>query len=308
MGTISRFWISKSAIEDKTDRESTVRDTLHIMTSDRMSWTQLRLQSVIPKYGSEHPREPGFFLEAMKPTQSKRCYWEVELEYNVFKAEQIDPSPLARPAEITWSTSLVEQPTERDSKGRPTCTTAGEFLTGIVEKIPLVEYSIKKNLPADPAWAQTHFGCVNQDAIKIRGLDWAPGTLMLISGSGGPFTVENKVSFMECSLSLLGDYRGWTLKVWNRGTVRLAKQKRTKWKLQGGKLIPVEQSVWVQVPILTGEPPAPVEEPVFLDDYGQEIIDALKPEKGSTLDPTKFIELTFDIQSERKFAGVLPLV
>ena len=307
MGSVAKFWISKTAIEDKNDNANFVRDTLHIVTSDRMSWTQIRVQSFMPRFGGEHTREPGFFLEAMKPNHLKRNYWEIELEYVPFKASQPDPSPLARPAEILWSTTLVDQPTDRDNKGRFICTTAGEGITGVLRKIPLVQYDITKNLGSDPAWMLTHFGALNSDTVRLRKRTWPPGTLLCVSGSGGPFVNENRVEYTEIKFSLLGDFRGWQTEVWNRGTVRLDLMDRATWVKQGGKLVLRMRRVWVPVPILSGSPPTPVDEPRFLDKDGQEIADAYAIGEENAVDKSKIISLTYHVQEWLPFSSVLPL-
>jgi hypothetical protein len=307
MATVTRFWISKSSMQDKNDNDNYVRDTLHLVTSDRMTWTQIRRQSFMPSFGGEHTKEPGFFLEGMTPNHLKRNYWEVELEYVPFKASQPDPSPLARPAEVLWSTTLVDQPTDRDNKGRFICTTAGEGITGVMRKIPLVQYDVTKNLGADPAWMLTHFGALNSDTIKLRGISWKPGTLLLVSGSGGPFVNENKVQYTEIKFSLLGDARGWQTEVWNRGTVRLDLLDRATWVKQGGRLVLRMRKVWVPVPILSGNPPTPVDEPRFLDLDGQEVADAYSIGETNAVDKSKIISLTYHIQDWLSFGGVLPL-
>jgi hypothetical protein len=247
----------------------------------------------------------------VKPKTKQQTVWEIELDWGGFKQVEQLENPLARAAEITWSTSLLEQPTEREHDGKFCCTTAGERLTGIVEQIPLVEYDITKNLAGDPAWILTHFGAVNSDPVKLRGITWAPKTLLCAGGSGGKYQTENKVEFAEFRLKLIGDYRGWTVDVWNRGTVRLERQERTQYSVKGRKLVATKKLVWCQVPITVPDENGvkrQIEEPVFLNDFGQEIVDLMQPEKGNTVDASKFIQLKFEIQRPKQFKGVLPLV
>jgi hypothetical protein len=304
---VTRWWISKSEMEDKADGINSVRDSLHIETSDRMSWTAIRSESFMPRFGGEHPHEPGFFLDSRRPQHLKKTYWEVQLEYLPFKPDPVSPNPLSRPVDIVWSTNLVEQPTDFDNQGRFICNTAGEGITGVMQRIPMVDYSITVNKPRDPDWILTHFGAVNSDVVRIRGITWQPKTLLVVSGSGGPIVNENNTTYTEIKLSLLGDYRGWHSEVWNRGTVRLDQQDRIQWVREGNKLVLRMRKVWVPVPITSGTPPAPVDEPRFLDYDGQEIIDAYSIGETSTVDKSKVISLTFNIQKERPFNGVLPL-
>ena len=305
---VTRFWISKTEVKDDNDRATNfVRETLHVITSEKTSWTRLSRESVIPRHGSEHPKEPGFFLESMEPSHVKIFEWEVKLEYVPFKEEQVDANPLARPAVITWSTSLIDTPVSRDSEGRFIGSAAGELITGVMQKVPLVEYSVKKNLAKDPDWIQTHFGAVNADRVRLRNRDWDPKTLLLISGSGGEFQNENKQDFFELSFSLLADARGWTVQVWNKGTVRLERVSRLIAKVRGDKLVWSRVNTWVQVPIMVGTPPQATEEPVFLDRDGQEVAEHLQPGVAGGVDVSKVISLDFQVQPILKFGGVLNL-
>jgi hypothetical protein len=307
MAAISRLWWSKATMEDNRNGENSVRSTIKILTSDRVSWTWLRDQRVIPKFNDEHPTEPGFFLDRYTPNHIQRCYWEIETEWTPIKAGKIDPDPAARPVDITFSTSLVEQPVNWDAKRKPICTTAGEMITGVMEQIPLVDYSLVKNYAKDPAFIQTHLGAVNEDAVKLRGIVWEPKTLLFAAVSAGSYVTENRYTSSEFRLTLVGDYRGWTQEVWNRGTLRLEKQTRTKWEVKGDKLVPKKLDVWVQVPIMSGSPAKAITEPVAIDKYGQEIVDHLKPDEEKPLDPSKLIVLKFDVQRAKKFGGILPL-
>ena len=292
---------------DKSDRsDNYVRDTLHITTSDPTSWTQLSLDRLIPKHGSEHPEEKGFFLDSLEPVAVRINYWEVKLEWLPFKAEQQDANPLSRPADITWTTSLIDMPVSRDSEGRFIGTSAGELISGVMRKVPLVEYSVTKNMVSDPAWIATHFGAINKDTITLRGRPWAPKTLLLISGSGGAFQNENKQDFFELQFSLLADVRGWTVEVWNRGTVRLERTSKSVAKVQGDKLVWKRVNVWAQVPIMVGSPPQATEEPMFLTLDGQEIVDHLKPGQRGGVNEKLVVSLKFEVQPILPFY-VLPL-
>lgn len=294
-------------MEDNRDGDDSIRSTIKVLTSDRVSWTWLRKQNVIPKFNLEHPTEPGFFLDRITPSHLQRCYWELDTEWTPIKAGKIDPDPSAREPDITYSTSLVEQPVIRDAKGRPICTTAGEMITGVMQQIPLVDYQIVKSYPKDPEFIQTHLGAVNQDTVKLRGIVWQPKTLLFSAVSAGSFVTENRYRTSEFRLTIVADYRGWTHEVWNRGLLRLEKQPRTQWKFVGGKLVPKRVNVWVQVPIKSGSPATAITEPVAIDEYGQEVLDHLEPDKDRPVDPSKLITLYFDVQREMRFGGVLPL-
>ncbi len=298
MATILEYRVTAVEIEDRREiAANLIRDKIFVKTSDQVTWNQLRTMRPVPAWNDQHPREPGFYLDFVKPKQTSKLCWELEAEYTPIKAGQEDANPLSRKAAITFESSLVEQPTFFDNQGRLMTNTAGELLTGVIEQIPIVDYTIKKNLASDPKWIQTHIGGVNKDSVKIRGLTWAPRTLLLGGVSGGEFTTENRQEFAPYSLKILGDPRTWSPKVWNRGTVYLVEDRA--WKAVTG------QSIYKQVRIQTGDPPEDVTEPVPLTLDGQPVSGYLQKSE-TPVDPSKLIMLTFHVQKEVSFAE-LPL-
>ncbi len=298
MATITQFRWHEMDVEDKRDvRENLVRNKITLKTSERVNWTTLRRMPPVPQWNQPHPTEPGFFLDFVKPNHKSRLVWELEADYTPFAGGQVDPDPLNRPPVITYSTSLIEQPTFYTPDNKPIVNRAGEFITGVMEQIPLVEYQFSKNLPADPAWLQTHLGAVNSDTITLRGLKWAPKTLLLATVSGGEFTTENRSTYTPTSGTILADYRTWTQEVWNRGTVQLKQVKRL---IRG-----VPKLIWIQDPIKAGNPKEPVSEPVPLDERGFQIVEPF-PGGIATETDQKFIRLKFDTQRSLPFAA-LPL-
>ena len=300
MATITNYSTHTVDIEDKRIlSDNIVRDSIKLKTSERVTWTKLRKMSPVPQWNQQHAREPGFYLDFIKPKQTSRLVWELEAEYTPYKGGQIDADPLARPAIITFSTSLVEQPTFFDADRNPIVTRAGEFITGVMEQIPLVDYAVKKNLASDPKWLQTHLGAVNSDTVTLRGLAWKPKTLLLATVSGGEITTENRSTFAEYNLSILADARTWTKEVWNQGTVELVE---TYAIVRG-----VARSVWSQKKILRGDPPAPVDEPWMLDDDGIALRDHLQQDPTTPIKPNRLVILKFDTQKSLPFRNVLPL-
>lgn len=295
MATIVEYRVTSVEIEDRREvAANLIRDKIFVKTSDQVTWNQLRTMRPVPAWNDQHPREPGFYLDFVKPKQTSKLCWELEAEYTPIKAGQEDANPLSRAAVTTFESSLIEQPTFFDNQGRLITNTAGELLTGVIEQIPIVDYTVRKNLAADPRWLQTHIGGVNKESVKLRGLTWAPRTLLLGGVSGGEFTTENRQEFAQYSLKILGDPRTWSAKVWNRGTVYL-KQETDR----NGK------KVYRQVRIQTGDPPEDVTEPVPLTLDGQ-VAEGYLQKSETPVDPSKLIMLTFHVQKEVSFAE-LPL-
>lgn len=306
MATITQFRWHEMEVEDKRDiTANTIRNKIVLKTSERVTWTQLRTMQPVPRFNDEHPKEPGFYLDYIKPTHKSRHYWELETEYTPVKAGQIDPDPLKRDVVITYTTSLVEQASLFDRKGRPTVNRAGEFIQGLIKQVPIMEYTFVKNLPEDPKWLQTHLGAVNSDAIKLRGLLWEPKTLLLSAVQGGEITTENRSKFAPITGTIMADPRGWTQEVWNLGTVQL-KEETIKVDDPSTKSGIAYKKVWRQVPITIGSPAEPVTEPVPLDEYGRAIVDSLDKSTTEPMKKGRLITLKFEMQDERPFAE-LPL-
>jgi hypothetical protein len=281
-------------VQDQRDlRENKIRDKIFLKTSRRMTWSELRRMAPVPQWNQEHPREAGFYLDFIKPEHTHRLIWTLDAEYTPIKGGQIDANPLARPAVITFDSTLVDQPTLFDAEGRPIVNTAGEFITGMIAKIPLVDYTAKLNLASDPRWLQTHIGRLNKDTIKLRGLTWAPKTLLLAGVAGGEFVTENRVEYAEYTLKILADPRTWTQQVWNRGTVELFEDKA--YKAVTGKVR------YYQKAIKQGDPPEFVSEPVPLTREGKLIKEWLNPGEQPA-DQSKLVTLEFDCQALVSFA------
>lgn len=296
-------WYETEIDDQREITENKIINKIKLKTSRRMPWSELRLLRPVPQWNDEHPNERGFYLDFVKPVHKSRLIWELDAEYTPFKGKQKDPNPLQREAKITFDVSLVEQPTLFDWKDRPICNTAGEFIEGITAQIPIVDYSITKNLPSDPAWLLTHLGGVNEEPISLRGLTWPKKTLLLAGVSAGEIVTEDKIKYSEYKLKILADIRTWEARVWNRGTVQLVKYEYTELTGNGSK----DRVRYIQVPIKTGDPPEYVDEPVPLDENGKAIEDYLQPSKDKPIKEGKLIPLPFDVQKIVPFKK-LPLV
>lgn len=300
MASIMAFRWYETDIEDKRDlAENIVRNKIKLKTDERVNWTTLRRMAPVPAWNDSHPTEPGFYLDFIKPKHVSRLVWELEAEYTLIKGGQVDSNPLSRPADISFDTSLIEVPTFFDSSDKPIVTSAGEFIPGVVQKIPTVDYSITKNLPADPAWLLTHIGGINASPMRIRGVSWPRKTLLLGAVSAGAFVTEERATYTEYKLKLLGNPLTWTNELWNVGTIELTQVQRHI----NGRI----RTIWVQKPILRGTPPAPVDDPVPLDRFGKAIVDYLDPGSGDVIKTGTLNKLYYDTQRIVDLS-ILPLV
>ena len=301
MTRILQYRVQSSKIKDERDiTQNEIIDTIKVKTSDRINWTRLRKMAPIPQWNEPHPKEPGFYLDVIHPNHTSRQIWDLEAVYTLIKGGQIDPNPLQREALISGKSSLIEVPTFFDYKGDAITTTAREFIPGVMKSIPTVEYSVAKNLATDPGWLQTHLGSINSDAIRIRGLTWGPKTLMFGAVSFSEYKTEERATYSEFNLTLMGNPLKWTQELFNVGTVELEQVEI----LSKGK----SRKIWRQKPILQGSPPVPVESPVPIDANGKAIVDIIDPDTGATYKSGQLITLKFDTQNILPFKGVLPLV
>jgi hypothetical protein len=300
MSVVKRWWSKLDGKDSREVAKNFLRCTLNVVTSRPYTYTQLRSLPGIPRQNEEHEDEPGFYLENIDPEKKDKFRWALQCEFTPFKLEENEKNPLDRSPDISYDSSLVETPTFFDVDRKPMTTTAGEFIQGIMMQIPIVDYTVKVNLPNDPPWILTHLGGVNSNPIKIRGLTWPKKTLLVAGVSGSAFTIENKVKFTEIGLRVLGDPRGFEQKVWNRGTMRLR-------QLPTSSANPKKNQYFME-PIKTGDPPEYVDEPVPLDEKGAPLEDYLNPSPGDKkpIKPGKLIELTFNVQKSVNFRD-LPL-
>lgn len=302
MKVLNVWEVERKPRENRDGRDS-LRTTVKVETDVAVSWTWLRKQQRIPKTNDEHHAEKGLYLVSIEPTQTAPRIWELQLQWEVFEAKAIDPSPTSRPAIVTIDSQLIDQPTLFDADGRPIVTTAGEFIPGLSIKVPVLEYRIRKNLGSDPDWIDTHLGATNKEPVTLRGKTRKAGTLFLTSFSAGEVERENRVDFSEYSLSILYDPRGWKEEIWNLGTVELARRlvRRYTTDKAGNKKL-TAKLVWTQQPITrNGEK---VSEPVPIDANGYAIPEFIEP--AVKPDPGKLHKLEFNLLKKQPFS-VLPL-
>ncbi len=278
------------------DGSTSITETLKLYLSDDVSLEWITA-NIAPQMNREHKDHPGYYYERINPKRTKRLVWSVELVSTPFQLTNLPEDPLQRTAVITCGGSLVTEPTNFDYKDRPITTTAGEFIAGVERERPMLVYHVSKNVGRDPDWLETHIGAVNLDAVTLRGRRRGKGTLKLVNPELSDYQVENRVRFCTVSFDLLFDPIGHAVERWNMGTLQLINK-----KIDG-------KSRWFQTQIMTlTQPVQPVDAPVALDRRGAVLEDYLKSsDDGRPVDVSKLIKLTFDVQPQRAFNGVLPL-
>lgn len=275
--------------------ETMVHEVHTIIVDDDVDLEYIRANCRAVK-NYQHPTYSGYYYDHIRPKQVARLHWEVDCTATPFQLEPIFDNPLERPPVITYDGSLVNEPTNFDTKGYPICTTAGEMIAGVERDRAVRVYHVEKNYPADPDWIDDYLGAVNKTSVVLRGKARAAGTLKLVNQSAGPFITENRSRYFTLMFDLVFDPMGHKAERWNYGTLQLVQRKVD------------EKKRWFQEKILTGTPARPVEETVPLDIRGRVLEDFLNSaDDGRPVDVSKLIRLKWDVQPVLEFNGVLPL-
>lgn len=270
--------------------------TIVVDADTDLAWIK---RNIRPQLNWAHKDYPGYYWDTIRPKQTKRFVWQVDCIATPFQLTEWVENPLDRRPVVTYDGSLVVEPTNFDSDGRPITTAAGEFIGGIERQRPIRVYHVTKNYASDPEWADTYLGAVNSDAVTIRGRVRQPGTLLLSNQNGGAYVTENQVKFFPFSFDLLWDPMGHHVERWNRGTLQLKQYTPPGMK----------KKIYVQEKILTKSAPIqPVDEPVFLDKRGAVIEGLLNAEENAKpLDLAKLVKLRWNVQAVLPFSGIVPL-
>lgn len=297
MAQVVQYAVTAEQGDTARDGSTSITET-HTIVVDSVVTLEWILERCRAKQNREHSQHPGYYWERITPKHVKRFLWEVECVATPFQFDALPEDPLQRPAVITCDGGLVSEPTNFDYKGRPITTTAGEFIGGVERERGVLTYHVTKNVPRDPDWLDQYLGAVNLDAVTLRTRTRPKGTLKLVNPQLGPYQIENRVRFCQLSFDLLYDPLGHAAERWNLGTLELVQRTQPKTK----------KKIWVQQRILTGTPPQPVESPVPLTIRGTVLEDYLSSASdGRPVDVSKMVKLSFDVQPQRAFNGVLPL-
>jgi len=297
MPRILHYKITQRSGQENRSGSDQVSETHILAVDEAVTLAWIRNHPSTPKIGM--PAAPGYWWDSFQVSQKAKLIFELSVSASPFTFDPIPDSPLARRAEISVDSELVEEPTLFDATGKPIMNRAGEWIQGVSRERPLLTYLIEKNLARDPAWLETHLGAVNRDSVTLRGRVCPPNTLMLRRLSLGKYVTENRDRFSPCSIALHYDPLTWIRRIWNRGTIQLVKVPRV--------INNQTRLVWVQARIKSGSPPQNIEEPVPLDKRGQVIDGVLTPENDTPVDVSKMVILDFHVQPVQNFRGVLPL-
>lgn len=304
MARVVEYIVTDKDITDPRAGLKRMRESVVIKTDLPVSWTWLRKQSQLPAEGAVHGVESGMYCESRNPKQRSRLVWDLETNWTSVQIPTLESSPASRPAVITFSSSSIEVPAYLDRLKRPITNTAAQFLPGVVRRIPIVEYKIKKNVTSDPAWLDTHLESINSDAVTIRGKTRAAKTLALTGCSGGEYKVENNQRHCEIELTVLFNPLGWVEDYFNVGTKQLALVKKRFIDSSGVVQYSTELD---QVPIMTGSPRKPTEEAVPLDLNGVPLVGHLSQGTQHPIDVSKIVKIKIEVQKQLNYSGILPL-
>lgn len=287
----------------------------------------------IPKPWQPHDRDPFSYADVPQVTQEKNKYhWIVEVDYtsDVDTGEKQE-NPLEWAAEIDWSSQEFQRLAFLDRDGKPILNTAGDPFEG--GGLPVEDsfwtINVEKNVPSVPKKLVTenYASSVNQDALQIDGINFPPNTLKAKRITISRRKFHKKLRYRTLVVTYQSKPETWTQEVLNRGYNQLVASFVAQPNSDERTLLNLErQRVLVGSPDgQHGEPPT---EPVFLDRQGRYIDKPnriIRKVKGGTVekptplptDPEELkaelkkradvIVLTWDVEKQKTFRGVLPL-
>ena len=294
MARILHYKITQRGGSENRSGAEQIRESHVIAVDAPVTLAWIRNHPSTPKNGMQ--AAPGYWWDDFNVDQKAPLVFELKVTASPYEFDVQPDSPLAKPADISVGTELVEEPTLFDSTGKPIMTRAGEWIPGVTRERPLLTYIVEKNLGVDPGWLETHLGAVNRDPVRLRGRTCLPNTLMLRRLSLGKYVTENRTRYTPASFELHYDPQTWIKRLWNNGTIQLV-----EYKTDNGR------KAYRQARIMTGTPPQPTETAVPLDRMGMVIPGVLTPDADTPVDVSKLVILSFNVQPIQTFTGVLPL-
>lgn len=212
----------------------------------------------LPKPFDPHPDDDEALVLDINLDRVDGRRFDVEVQYDssVEKVERPE-NPLDRPARIAFTSVKERVAADKDRDGKPLVNTAGDLLTGIEKNRRLWRISIQKNVPAVPRWILDAGDVVNEDAVRLRGVEFPPETLVVDDISIPEPSIENKVEFIPLVLVLLYNKRTWVETALNFGLREKAVLRDSNTGKTYEDLVPV---------MINGQPTS---EPVPLDEDGR---------------------------------------
>lgn len=261
-----RLSASESSLEQEWDEGYDVLG--FTPATGQPAWVGLIIERPQLAPGQIHPTVSGAYVTRFKADPiDTSTGWRVIVSYRIGDPRALDLPPTQRPAIIETNTESVEVPTFVKADGSPWLNTAGDLIVGLVKKKTRIIFSVRKNLPAYPAWLLPYDDACNNDTVIIRGLNIAPHYLLLGDVRLGDLERENvngiDYLFFPASFTLTYDPDTWQTKVYNRGL----------YQVDGTEYLPCRDS--------EGEP---VQEPAFLDNAGKQLAYPVNPASIVTIE------------------------
>ncbi len=232
-----------------------------IYESDTIAETPQAIEAAMPPSWSPHPDVPLLYLQDRKPDQIKLSrFWEVKLVWS----NELQPSqqkkiedqlnPLASPWRWTGGSRAEPEATVVDWEGNLILNTAGELMAPQQRPVSIIIHRAKRFFgPNLPQWLFNLVDSVNESAIKIKGIEYPPKTLLFANWSYDDESERVNTRITPVTVELHAKKDGWTKRIPSRGYREIPNANNP-----GG----IEPTVPI---LVNGKPPR---EPVLLDANG----------------------------------------
>lgn len=234
-------------------------------------FNDMRRHPSMPKPYEQHPDDPISYVDVVTPTRRNGRITDVQVDYDSkveLTKKQQDENPINRPAIITLDSEPERRQVTTDVDGKPHTTTAGEQILGRERTFTNFKLQVTKNVRNLPRWVLDYEDAINSEPIRIKGITWPKEKLKFGRLQLGPEILENGIEYNELRFELVFRRLGWNEPSLNFGKYETLPFER--FNQETGKFEQVKELR----EILVGNPPAPTEQPVPLDEDGRAFRDA----------------------------------
>lgn len=171
-----------------------------------------------PKVGDMHPSDPDAWCRSVRARNEdySKKVWTIEAEYSTDR--EINISPTADPAEISWDTENYQRAYFKDRSGYGITNSAGDPYDPPPEgDDSRWTVTVTKNVDVVPTWLLTYRDAVNSAAFNLDGLAIPAGAAKIMSVKIGKWEKRSIFWYRTVSITMAIDSAGWQLSLLDAG-------------------------------------------------------------------------------------------